>query len=197
MSGVDAGQEQDGATGDGGASSGLKIEIEADPSRGAFEADFDPTLDDIEIVLRDFRAIGDAAPGDERTRVPSLTLTFSENDSRTVRFAEAPIGQYSRVRARVDRFVTRGTLTIDQTALQWEIDVQPAGGIELDIAIANVELAAGEEADIEIEARLDRPYDEINWDALTPENGVLRVDETSPEFDEIRSKIIETFSQED
>ena len=88
--------DPDAAVGaDGGGGAGLIVEIEVEPERGSFDADFSPILDDVVIELSDFRAIRDSAPGDDRTRLSTLTLTFSESGERTFRFDNAPVGANS------------------------------------------------------------------------------------------------------
>lgn len=189
----DAGELLDG----GEVTTELRLRFEADPSRGDFDADFDPTLTDIEILLSNVRAIGDSAPGDERTTIENLTLSFVESDSQVVQFDAAPVGRYSRVRARVDSFVTRGELTIGAELLNWEIDVQAPGGLELDISLAPVDLEPGQQAQIDLAVELDKPYDEVDWDSFDTSGGTLRVDDSYREIDSVREKILDAFDGED
>ncbi len=178
------------------SSEALYVELEAKPKRGAFNGDFEPTLDDIDIGLSNFRVIGDSAPGDSRTMVESLSLTFPENDDlRTLAFNDAPIGRYSRIRARIDHFKLGGTLVINGQSLIWLIDVAPPQGIEIDFDVAPIDLDPGVDARIKITVRLDRAFGEVDWNDLIPDNGTITADSSYEDFGELLGKIRnETFT---
>ena len=176
----------------------LYVELKAKPKRGPFNGDFEPTLDDIDIGLSNFRVIGDSAPGDDRTKVESLSLTFPENrDLRVLAFNDAPIGRYSRIRARIDHFKLSGTLVINEDSLIWVMDVAPSQGIEIDFDVAPINLEPGIDARIKIDVRLDRAFGEVDWNELPVDSGTIRVDSSYEDFDELLGKIrSETFKGE-
>src|SRR5688572_25830696 len=63
-------------------SAGLVIEFRGVPALPAsLGGDFDPELQDVRLDLEDVRAVGDAAPGDERTSRDQLRLEWRAGDS--------------------------------------------------------------------------------------------------------------------
>ncbi len=197
--GADSGQTTDANPGgdvdSGEGGGGLALEFQANPGLGPFEADLDPTLEAIEITLSNVRAIGDGAPGDERTTLDNLVLRFSEGDNQVVRFSAAPFGRYSRVRARLDSFAISGELELREEEQNWVVTTTPASGIELDISFDAVELAPGGDSTIELRVRLDRPFDEVNWGEFG--EGDLQVDDSYEKIEEIREKIVDAFEGEE
>jgi hypothetical protein len=183
---------------DGGEGGGLRLVLESDPDiPGSFEADYFPTMDEVELSLADFRAIGDAAPGDDRTLISTLRLTWSEGGDEVVRFPDAPIGRYSRIRASVESFRLAGTCVIEGETWSWAIEDAATGGIDIDVTLENVEVMPGSETRVELDVDLERIYTHVeDWADIEEVAGVLLIDGSHPQIEELRTRFNEVFEHE-
>lgn len=183
---------------DGGQGGGLRLVLGSDPGiPSSFAADYAPTMDEVELALADFRAIGDAAPGDDRTLVSTLRLTWSEGGDEIVRFPDAPIGRYSRIRASLESFRIAGTCVIEGETWSWAIEDAATGGIDIDVFLANVEVMPGSETRVKLEVDLERLYDRVeDWADIEPVDGVLLIDGSHPQIGELRSRFEEAFEHD-
>jgi hypothetical protein len=195
---LDGGGEEVDATDGGEGSGGLRLVLESDPEiPGDFEADYNPTMDEVSIFITDFRAIGDAAPGDDRTLIPTLELTWSEGGDELVRFPSAPIGRYSRILASVESFRIAGTCVIEGEMRSWAIDDVATGGIDIDVTLENVEVMPGSETRVELEVDLERLYDHVeDWADIEEDDGVLLIDGSHPQIGELRTRFNEVFEHD-
>jgi hypothetical protein len=154
-------------------------------------------MDEVSIFITDFRAIGDAAPGDDRTLIPTLELTWSEGGDELVRFPNAPIGRYSRILASVESFRIAGTCVIEGETRSWAIDDVATGGIDIDVTLENVEVMPGSETRVELEVDLERLYDHVeDWADIEEDDGVLLIDGSHPQIGELRTRFNEVFEHD-
>lgn len=188
---VDAG---DG--GDGGDVSGTTLEVALESSPeipDSFEGIYSPTLDAASIDISDFRAVGDVAASDN-TIISQLQLTWLTDE--IVRFEDVPVGRYTRTRGRVDRYVLGGTCVIDAETFNWEIDDTPPGGIDFTSDFDAVELTGGQLARVEVGVGLERLFDAVDWESITPDGDLLRIDASSPEIDAVRDQVRAAFEED-
>ena len=54
-----------------------------------WEGDYDAEIETVSLALVDVRAIGDSAPGDERTTAPSVGLDWMRTDHETLLFPQS------------------------------------------------------------------------------------------------------------
>src|SRR6185436_4514443 len=62
----------------------------------------DVTVSQIHVSIRDVRALGDAAPGDDRTTQDRAQIALPDEPAE-IRFDEAPPGRYSSFEFEIDR----------------------------------------------------------------------------------------------
>lgn len=198
---ADAGDGADGATprrdagDDGGAPAGAGLTLafaSAPHVPGDAGGTWSAYLDTVDVELADVRAVGDSAPGDARTTVPSLILDWRDGEVESVRFAQAPPGNYSRVLARVVAFTLEGTIQLNDSRTRFRIEDQRA--LEVSALTGVVTLEPGGEATLELTVRLRQILDEVSWSAVPSDGqGVRVVDATSPYVGEVREGIVEAF----
>lgn len=180
------------ADGDGGnLVAGVSVELVTVPELpGSFSSDFDPSaISELRVQLSDIRVVGDAMPA------PIGPRDFEfETVPEHVNFENAPIGRYSRFRARINEFEASGTLEIDGESEPWEIEDEPPGGLDIDLSI-DLDLEPGEVGRVTIELDFSRVFTAIDWNAVDDASSgdTLIVDEDSPEIDEVRAKLVEMF----
>lgn len=196
---VDAGGPDPGEDGGGSdpdaavGSAGLVLELRGIPALSAeLEGDFEAVLEEVRIDLENIRAVGDAAPGDERTSRDELRLEWkgesdgdggdeADNEPVVVTFDQAPPGLYSNVFAEVKSYRLRGELELaEDTERDFEIDDQPSTPLAISIPLGGVTLEVGETRRVIIEvscadAVLDVPWDQVEEE----EEGSLVVDAES------------------
>jgi len=193
--GADAGSDEAGdaspeVTGE------LAFDFKAKPGiPGAVSGDFQPTVLAARVDLSDVRAIGDSAPGDERTSVDELLLLWDIRvKPMRVSFPDAPPGIYSRLLARVDGYDITGTVVVGGATVELEIVDAPGSPMTLSIDLGQARLDDGSSLRIEVPFEADKILAAIDWDAIVPDaDGVLRIDGQDDGIDEVRRRINEAF----
>ncbi len=200
------GVKPDGGTppdGNGDASEsgmGLAFLFHSEPSLadgGEVGGDFDAAIEAARFALEDVRAIGDAAPGDDRTSTPEFVLDWDrEDDGESLHFPQAPPGMYSQLLGEVVSYQLVGTVTVEDMEKPFLI-VETTTSIEFALGLDELQLEPRMGVEIPVEVELDEIVREIRWSDV-PEDGegVLRVDETAPEIDSVRESIAESFTGE-
>lgn len=188
----------DGGADDGAVTGGLRLAFEAVPPLPATSEGLYPaTVDAARLVLRDVRAIGDAAPGDPRTTRAEVTLELDpEASADPVVFEDAPPGRYSRVEGRVKRLRVTGAVDVDELT-PFVIDDEPPRPVTFSFPLAGVELPAGGERTVTIGVELIELVEPIDWTAapLTPEG--YRIDGDSDAILPVREELGSIFAQWD
>jgi hypothetical protein len=157
------------------------------------------TIKDIRLPLRDIRAIGDAAPGDDRTYIASLELRWHDGEGPTaLSFPEAPPGLYSRFEFRVQSADSSGwelqgevTLANHMTV---KFDIHDKFMLPISLSLSGVSLDVGTVQTIEVQANVAAVLGAIDWDELDVENGKIEIDENNPEMLLIRPALSLAFS---
>lgn len=178
----------------GDANGGLTLSFKAQPDvPGSAGGDFDVFIGTASVVTKDLRAIGDAAPGDERTRVDSLVLGWTdESEPKPVDFADAPLGLYSQVRAEIVSYTMTGTVKLNDTTYPFEITDTPPVPLSASTTLSGgVTVVAGETTNVELTIRLGEVLKELNWDQLEIEDGTVTLDEGDSEIDDLRDHMLE------
>lgn len=191
----------DGGPADAGmTSAGLVLEFRGDPTLPAeLGGDFDAVLGAVRLDLEDVRAIGDSAPGDERTTRASFQLDWyaegqdgeeereeetgdANNDPARVTFADAPPGLYSLVLAQVVHYRVRGTVVVDAVTREFEIEDDPPSDLAISVDLDGLVLEPDAVREVELVVSVAAAIAELRWDEVTPDDdGTLEVDEDDGE----------------
>jgi hypothetical protein len=207
-SGPDPGDDGGGPGPDAeGGAAGLVLEFHGVPTLTAhLDGDFPAELEEVRIDLVNVRAVGDAAPGDERTTRDQLRLEWwgadddgsepAQNDPVLVTFNEAPPGLYSNVYAEVVDYRMRGQVQVEVGGedRDFSIDDTPSSALAISIALGGVTLEAGETQHVSIDVSCATAVIETRWDEVTEQDGNLVVDSSSPQIDTVRENIQAAFS---
>jgi hypothetical protein len=213
--GSDPGQDGGGPGPDAPVgSAGLVLEFRGIPALpAALGGVFDPELDQVRLELEDVRAVGDAAPGDERTSRDELRLEWrggdgegegegeggddGGNDPVVVTFDQAPPGLYSSVFAELVAYQLEGSVTVEGDGggdRDFEIEDSPSTGIAISIPLGGVTLEAGETRRVTIEVSCAAAVLDTPWDQVEEDDGELVVDGGSPEIDAVRGAMAGAFT---
>ena len=189
---VDAGGDSDG--GDPGITT-LVVELESNPEiPGSLVSAYSATLTSASITISDYRVVGDAATSDN-TRIAELLLTW-ESEDEVVRFEDIPVGRYTLTRGRVVAYRLGGTCVINDETFTWEIDDTLTTGIDFTSDFDAVDLSGGQTAFVELDIDLERLFNAVAWDQVTPDGDLLRIDSSSPEIEAVRGSIRAAFEED-
>lgn len=202
----------DGGPPDGGmASAGLVLEFRGDPTLTAeVGGDFDAVLGSVRLDLEEVRAIGDSAPGDERTTRAAVQLDWhgegeeeeeeeepgeADNDPVRVTFADAPPGLYSLVLAQVVHYHVHGTVVVDAVTHEFEIEDEPPSDLAISVDLEGLVLEPDAIREVELVVSIAEAVAGLRWDEVTPDgDGKLEVSEGDSEHIEpVRDAVEQAF----
>ncbi len=206
--GPDPGEDGGASTPDAAVgSAGLVLELRGVPALSAqLEGDFDAVLEEVRIDLENVRAVGDAAPGDERTTRDQLLLEWSgesdgdggedpNNEPVVVTFDQAPPGLYSNVFAELTDYRLRGEVEVEEdNERDFDIDDQPDTPLAISIPLGGVMLEVGETRRVVIDVSCVDAVIDIPWDLVDEEEGNLVVNKDSDYIDAARDAMQAAFS---
>lgn len=154
---------------------------------------FDLQLTYASLRWRDFRAIGDAAPGDFRTTAAELDLEWAQDVvPAPLVFDSAPPGVYSTVQARVEHYSVAGTVVVDTEPEPFEIVDSPA--LPVVLSLDSLVLEAGQEAQVDLLFSLESLVEWIDWEQVAPDtDGVRRIDENHSLTPALRGELADAF----
>lgn len=153
-------------------------------------------IEEAALVLERVRAIGDSAPGDERTSVETFTLDWEEGEEE-LRFPRALPGVYSQLLGGIASYEIAGTIELEDGTWPFHIS-EPAVAIAFSVSLDQIALDPGMTREIEITIELSEVLRQIDWEAVpVDDEGVLRVDGDSEQITSVREKLQESFEQED
>jgi hypothetical protein len=187
----------------GANTAGLVFSFDTDPrlpSDG--EEEEEPRIDSAEFVIRQIRAIGDAAPGDSRTTLDVVDLAWPDGgvdggDNR-VAFPDAPAGIYSWLMGEVASYRIRGTVTVDGESGPFEIIDAPPSALSFEVPLGEVLLVAGQIREIAIEIELEGVVKAASWSDIEPNgDGVRVIDDSEGVISDIRERIQNGFDRDD
>jgi hypothetical protein len=182
------------------AASGLGFEFHSDPELpGEIEGSGTKALlVSTTIDLVSVRAIGDSAPGDERTTRDELELEWEKTSTLALWFADAPPGIYSSLLASVTAFTLVGTVEVRGDVYPFLIEDEPPSPLSVSVALMGVRLDAGADELVTIDVDLDDVVKEVDWPSLEPgPGGVLLVDDDYDEIDKVRTEMADAFERQD
>jgi hypothetical protein len=201
VSGPDAGhRDGDVLPGDdGGSTNGtrLTIEIEIKPSLPAdVGGPHKIMIEEVVFDLTNVRVIGDSAPGDARTTIPTRRLTWSGSGNEEIDYPDAPPGIYSTFIANVENYQIRGDLDLPGPGgeQQFEIDDTPPGVHTIIVSLGGVRLEPNQPKTIKIDFDLGDGIKDLPWDTYPIEDGMVEVDEDDSVIDEVRAAVLGAFS---
>jgi hypothetical protein len=158
------------------------------------------SLKEVRLPLRDVRAIGDSAPGDERTSVATLDLRWKDGVApRPLAFSTAPPGLYSRFEFSVqspnnDGYVLQGEVTPHGTTTRWKYEIHDKQALPISLDLGNLALDVGEIEMLEITVDLGAVLEVVDWSVFAPPDGRVEIDEDDPQMGAIRAKLASAFS---
>ena len=188
--------------GDGTGTVGLSITWATSPTTIPGDtADNTLTLAAMTFRLANLRVIGDAGPGDTRTSVDSIQLDWATGAKpKSVSFADAPTGLYSRVILVADgnlvdySYELTGTTKLDGTTLPFQIHDRSPLAISLDTS-AMLEPDHGLTLGITI--RIDQALQSLDFHKLANESGTLVLDTFDNAMSDFREKMMNSVFQAD
>ncbi len=197
---VACGTDPGPGTGDAGADAmetpmgGLRLLFDSVPDiPDSAGGPFDARIDTATIRLRNLRAIGDAAPGDERTRVEDLTLRWTdETQPGAVVFANAPLGLYSQVAAEIVEYTITGSVKIMDVTYPFEIEDNPPP-ISVVASIDGTMVSAGEVEDVTIKIQIGDVVTDIDWADQEIEDNMIELESDDPDISDVREEMSELF----
>lgn len=197
VDGPDAGASPDASEAPAGA--GLSFRFESEPrlsGDGEIGGEYDAVIREVELILTDVRAIGDAAPGDERTSRERLELSWAGGEVEELGFPQAPPGIYSQLLGEIDAYEITGTLEIDDRERSFRIAEQGAG-LMVSLGLDGLALEPGMDRRVDIEVDLRKAVRAVDWSQV-PEDGQgwLHVDQASDMIDEVRAELEDGFERD-
>jgi len=151
-------------------------------------------IDEVQLQLRDVRAIGDAAPGDGRTSRASLTLEWDGSHAPDpLRFDQAPPGLYSTLALRVEGgYEIRGGVLRDGTWTPCKIEDDAAGPVSVPLDALSLEV--GHTVTLPIQIDLAAVMNAVRWADVPVDDDELVVDEDSPQIAAVRQRLQHVFT---
>jgi hypothetical protein len=199
----DPGADGSGGGGDAAPAGGLTFDFRSKPKlppHGDGEAGgpWDAEIDAAMIVLRDVRAIGDAAPGSGETTADMLTLTWLADDKELLVFSDAPPGIYSLLRAQIVSWDVTGTVDVEgEDEVAFHITDTPSMSLSVTVPM-NVTLAANDDETVRIDIELEDVIRDIDWDdAPEDDDDTLLINASYSEIDDVRDNLSEAFELHD
>lgn len=220
--GVDGSVEGDGSV-DEPPTRGIVLRFVADPALPASLEDGEVAvvIESVELRLEDLRVIGDAAPGDERTRIDWLRLGWPAGDGGgrddghdgewdgdgdgtgdgagtgdvEIEYADAPPGIYSLFRASVVGFDIDGEARGGEVDYEFDVDRDSGQPLAIEIELGSAALEPG--GIIELTARFDarQAVAGVPWDELSAgDDGEVEIDSEDAVMGDIEAALVGSFS---
>jgi hypothetical protein len=159
----------------------------------------DLTVSQLRLSLRDVRALGDAAPGDERTTLDRRELELHDQEMPEIRFDQAPPGRYSSFEFEIDRALDgesswsmEGVVHFDDA--DWSFSVEDEESRAISLPLQDVTLAAGETATITVEIDVIAICSDVDWPSLPREGSEIQIDDDSSAIAGMRANLVTSFS---
>jgi hypothetical protein len=180
---------------------GLALTWSSQPAAIPGEVDSNISVASMLFRVANLRVIGDAGPGDTRTSVDQIQLTWGQSGSpEPIRFGDAPSGLYSHVVMLVEGNITdysyeiTGTAKVNGDPKPFRIrDLSPLG-ISMD---TNTMLEPGQQTSLGIEVRIDQALQSLEFDHLNEQNGTLTLETFDDQMGDFRSKLMDSVFRTD
>jgi hypothetical protein len=192
----DAGGEEPDAGEAGGA--GLTFQFASRPSLpGELEGEYNPVIEEAELLLVQVRVIGDSSPGGEGTSAESLELSWEDDGAEELRFPQAPPGIYSQLMAEIESYDIEGTVEISGEDVPFRIAEQSAG-IQVSLSLDGLELEPGMDRVVSVHVDVGDVIQAIDWNAVpVDEEGWLHVSPESEQGAQVRERLGDSFDADD
>jgi hypothetical protein len=192
----DAGDDEPDAGEPGGA--GLTFRFASRPSLpGELEGEYNPEIDEVELLLVQVRAIGDSSPGGEGTSADLLELSWEDDGAEELRFPQAPPGIYSQLMAEIQSYELEGTVEISGDEVPFRI-AEESASIQVSLSLDGLELEPGMDAVVSIHVDVGDVIQAIEWDEVpVDEEGWLHVSPESAQGAAIREVLANSFDTGD
>lgn len=196
---ADAGPGDAGEQRDSGGGAGLVFRFASEPSLpGDVGGEYNPVIEQAELLLVQVRAIGDSSPGGEGTSADGLALSWADGEAEELRFPQAPPGIYSQLMAELDGYEIQGTVEISGDELPFRIAQESGASIQISVNLDGLELEPGGDRGITIEVDLGDVIRAVEWDEVpVDEQGSLHVRAESPQAEAVRERLADAFGDED
>jgi len=183
----------------GSAQGGLELDPVSRPDiPGSAGGSYNVFIATAHVDINDLRAIGDAAPGDERTRVAQLSLGWNDESTPTsILFADAPLGLYSQVLGELTSYRITGTVKVSDTTYPFEIDDTPPSPLSIRTGLDGVVVVAGQTTQVDLVFRLGDVLNDINWADADVEDGTIVIDGSSTGINDLRDHMRELFEHDE
>lgn len=164
---------------DGG--SGLTFTWQAVPAVPG-DVGSDMSIDDAVLLVRDIRAIGDSAPGDDRTTTAMAQLAWdATRQPAPLTYPLAPAGLYSHLELRADGGLF-DALKVHGHARQggviYPFELEVDGPLSISVPLG-VELPVGGSASVRIDVEFGEVVRAVDWEHASLEDGKLHYEEPS------------------
>jgi len=193
----DAGSEPD--AGEPPAGAGLVFQFESEPQLGGDDSggEYNLVIDEVVLTLVQVRAIGDSAPGDERTSADQLVLSWAGGEAEELDFPQAPPGFYAQLLAELASYEIAGTVQISGDRVPFRI-AESGANLEIAIGLDGLELEPGMDRTVTITVELGDVIEAVEWDQIPEgDDGVLRVSPESAYMQTVREQLQDSFDDDD
>lgn len=174
---------------------GLVVTWSSTPSTWPGDLGSGLTIERAIFALDNLRVVGDAAPGDPRTTVSSREIVWDAAAlPGPIAFGDAPGGVYSQLSLRIDGHVAgpsidvRGMVTVGGTPTPYRIVDDMPSAVTLPI---DVTFSPPSPTQIRIAVDFATMLRAIDFTAITPNAGVLELDNADPQMAVFRTKLVE------
>lgn len=191
----DAGEEPDA----GAAGAGLIFQFSSNPSLpGELDGEYNPVIEEAELLLVQVRAIGDSSPGGEGTSADSLELSWEDEGAEELSFPQAPPGIYSQLMAEIESYELEGTVQISGEDVPFRIAEESGAGIQVSMSLDGLALEPGMDRVVIIHVDVGDVIQAIDWDAVpVDEDGWLHVGPESPQSAAVRERLANSLDDDD
>lgn len=196
---VDAGDGDAALDDGGGQGSSLRFQFVSMPTVPAdLGGDYAETVASVDLDLRNVRAIGDAAPGDERTTAAEYAIAFGfESPPNFLLFDQAPPGMYSHLLAQIVGYQISGTVVLSADPIPYLIDDTPPTPLSVSIPLTDVRVVDDQRTDVVVEIDVGQVLGEISWELFDPGSESVDIDQDWSAISELREHLVEGFQGEE
>jgi len=152
-------------------------------------------VEQLRLSLRDVRAVGDAAPGDDRTYLAAVEIELSGTNERLIEFDQAPPGRYSVLEQRIaprvsgeESWVLLGKVIIDSE--EYNLEIEDLASSSLGLSLAGLNLTAGETRTVHVSVDVPAIVAGIDWASVPLVDGELQIGSTSPLLPTFRDRLL-------
>jgi hypothetical protein len=163
---------------DGGGSgmgSGVSVAWRSTPAALPVSLAPDQTLDSVTFAVGSLDVVGTAGPGDPRTTVQNVTLTWNQDGAPpTTTFVDAPSGPYSSIALTLDGHLANATLEVHGTYMGLPCEVEDRAQVSVSLPLQRT-LDAGGSLAIGVKIDFADALSAIDWSKADMDDGHYEV----------------------